>query len=355
MPSIAQYLPDNASISADNAISLDLHVCPYCGVAFLDSDPVEYYREVIRAVDVSAEIKNAKYKQFNEFCNKYNLIGKDIIEIGCGNGEFLSILDKCGVNAFGIEYSADSVAKCSSKGFNVYQGFITDEDYRICEKRFDGFLLLMFLEHIPKPRDFLKGVHGNLKDDAFGIIEVPDSDMIFTTGLYAEVMKDHLYYFNLNSLSTLLNSCGFEIVEENTIREGYVLSVTVKKRKILDLNNIGNYLERVREHFQNVLCRYNKVIMWGASHQTFFLLSQIGDMKKICQIIDSTEFKQGKYSPVSHIPICKPSEDVKNADAIIVSAGSYSPEIVEILHKDYNYSGDIYVFAIDSLRKQEIS
>jgi len=98
------------------------------------------------------------------------------------------------------------------------------------------------------------------------------------------------------------------------------------------------------------LNRYNKVAIWGASHQTFFVLSQMGDTSKISRIIDSAKFKQGRYSPVTHIPICVPSGDLPEA-AVIVSAGSYSPEIVRILRNDYHYTGDIYVFDTDELKR----
>jgi len=349
MSSVAQNLPDKDSLSSDYGITLDLCVCPYCGVAFLDAEPVEYYREVIRAVGVSEEIKSAKHKQFREFCEKYDLSDKRIIEIGCGDGSFLEILACHASKAFGIEFSADSVSKCQDRGLSVFQGFISGDDYRICEERYDGFMLLMFLEHIPQPRAFLKGIYNNLNDDAVGLIEVPDSEMVFSNGLYAEIMRDHLYYFDKRSLTALVSSCGFEVIEHNTIRDGYVLSLTVRKKRIDQLSGIGDYIEKVKSSFNGVFGKYKEIAVWGASHQTFFLLSQIGDTSKISYIIDSAEFKQGKYSPVSHIPICEYGDDMQ-CGAVIVSAGSYNAEIVDILRKKHGYAGDVYVFEIDTLR-----
>jgi cyclopropane fatty-acyl-phospholipid synthase-like methyltransferase len=350
MPPIAQNLPDKAALSSDSGIDLQLCTCPYCGVAFLDTEPVEYYREVIRAVGVSEEIKRAKYQQLSEFCGKYGLADKRVVEIGCGDGAFLEILAKCAPKACGLEYSTAAVAECRRKGLNVYQGFIEGEDYRIGSERFDGFLLLMFLEHIPQPRPFLKGLYHNLAEGATGLIEVPDADMIFAKGLYAEIMRDHLYYYNLLSLSLLLGSCGFEIVANNTLRDGYVLSLTVRKRAATGFDEIAGYIEKVKARFQEVLRKYEEVVVWGASHQTFFVLSQIGDTSKISRIIDSAEFKQGRYSPVTHIPIVKPTADLGKA-AVIVCAGSYNEEIANILRSEYGFGGDVYVFKTDALVK----
>ncbi|MDR0221795.1 MAG: methyltransferase domain-containing protein [Lachnospiraceae bacterium] len=351
MPPIAQNLPDEAALSSDSGINLKLCSCPYCGTVFLDAEPVGYYREVIRAVGVSEEIKSAKYKQLSEFCGKYDLADKRVIEIGCGDGAFLEILAKCTPNACGLEYSAAAVEECRRKGLNVYQGFIEGEDYRVGDERFDGFLLLMFLEHIPKPRPFLKGLYHNLAEGATGLIEVPDAEMILSRGLYAEIMRDHLYYYNLPSLSLLLNSCGFDIIENNTIRGGYVLGLTVRKRAAAGFGEIAGYIETIRARFQEVLCQYEEVVVWGASHQTFFVLSQIGETGKISRIVDSAEFKQGRYSPVTHIPICQPSPDHLGNGAVIVCAGSYNEEIANILRSEYGFGGDVYIFKTDALVK----
>jgi len=351
LPARAQYLPDKSSLIDDKPITLKLYACPFCSVIFLDTEPVDYYREVIRSAAVSEDLKTQKHIQFKEFCKKYKLTKKRVIEVGCGNGEFLDILSKYTSKAFGIEYNEESVLRCKDIGLNVFNGFLSTDDCRICDDLFDGFLLLMFLEHIPDPRTFLKGIYKNLTENAVGIIEVPNFEMIFSCGLYAEIMKDHLFYFNKQSMSILLGSCGFEIIEQNIIRDNYVLSLTVRKKSLYALDNINCYLTKINECFTNLLESYNNIALWGASHQTFFVLSQIKNISKISCIIDSADFKKDKFSPVTHIPIMKPSNNIFSFDAIIVSAGSYSPEIVNILSQEYKYNGDVYIFDVDHLKR----
>ena len=63
-------------------------------------------------------------------------------------------------------------------------------------------------------------------------------------------------------------------------------------------------------------------------------LAKIG--KRIKYIVDSAEFKQGKYTPVANIPIVPPEILEKNEiDAIIVIAGGYSDEVAEIIKENY--------------------
>jgi len=110
MPKAAQCLPDAGSLKNDKGIDLDLCQCSGCGLVQLSGPPVSYYREVIRASAVSEEMKNFRKKQFKAFVNQYALKNKKIIEIGCGRGEFLSIMQTVAAESYGLEYSPESVS-----------------------------------------------------------------------------------------------------------------------------------------------------------------------------------------------------------------------------------------------------
>ena len=57
-------------------------------------------------------------------------------------------------------------------------------------------------------------------------------------------------------------------------------------------------------------------------------MTQLHKGDKIQYIIDDAPFKQGKYTPATHIPIVSQAQLFSNpVDAIIVMAASYSDEI----------------------------
>ena len=61
-------------------------------------------------------------------------------------------------------------------------------------------------------------------------------------------------------------------------------------------------------------------------------------------IVDSAEFKQGKYTPATHIPIVSPDMlDTDPVDAVIIIAGSYSDEVVRTIQRKYDGNMDIAV------------
>jgi hypothetical protein len=122
MPRSAQFFPDINSLDRDTGIDLEIYQCSGCGLIQLSNDPVSYYKEVIRSVGLSEEMKEFRKSQFNNFVQTYSLKGKKVIEIGCGRGEYLSIMKRTGVDAFGLEESAESVNLCLNKGLNVSRG-----------------------------------------------------------------------------------------------------------------------------------------------------------------------------------------------------------------------------------------
>lgn len=49
MPASAQHLPDAQGVKEDRGLTLDLCQCMGCGLVQFDCEPVDYYRDVIRA------------------------------------------------------------------------------------------------------------------------------------------------------------------------------------------------------------------------------------------------------------------------------------------------------------------
>ena len=334
MPKAAQHLPDKRNLKTDKGIKFKIKQCSSCGLIQLDNEPVPYYRDVIRATAVSASMKDFRQKQFKIFVKKYGLTGKKIIEIGCGKGDYLSIMAKAGVKAYGLENNAESVKYCRKNGLNAQKGFINGPSYKIKGAPFDGFYIMSFLEHIPDLRGIMAGISNNLKDGAYGLVEVPNFDMMLEKKLYAEIIIDHLFYFTADSLKTFLSNNGFKIIECNSVWNDYILSAVIKKRSPVSLKDADAYFTKLKREVSNFISKQEKIggttAVWGAGHQAFTVMTSCGLKGRIKYVVDSAPFKQGKYTPVTHMPIVAPDTLNSNpVDAVIIMAGSYSNEIVE--------------------------
>lgn len=331
MPKSAQYFPDKYNLQKDRGIDLNIFQCSGCGVVQIKRKPVPYYKEVIRAVGISKEMIKFRKEYFTEFIKRYKLQNKKIIEIGCGNGDYLKILNKLPVKAYGLEYSDRSVEACRNKGLKVFKGFVESEKYQIKEAPYDAFLCLSFLEHIPDPNSFLRGIWNNLKENGIGLVEVPNFDMIIRKKLFSEFIPDHIFYFTKDTLALTLKINGFEIINIREIWNEYIISAEIKKVQKIETDFVKN-LKNIKNSIEKFIDNYKKIAVWGAGHQALALISLLNLKSKIRYVIDSAPFKQKKYTPATHLEIDSPERLIKDpVDAILIMAGSYSDEVADII------------------------
>jgi SAM-dependent methyltransferase len=339
MPKVAQFLPDAKFLKRDKGVDLGVYQCSGCGLVQLDSRPVPYYKEVIRAAGISEEMRSFRSKQFSAFVSKFSLKNKKVLEIGCGSGEYLSIMQQAGVIAYGLEHSNRSVKQCAKNGLKAIRGFIQSSSYKIKHAPFDAFFMLNFLEHLPDPNSTLRGIYRNLADGGVGIVEVPNLDMILRNKLFSEFMRDHLCYFTRDTLILLLELNGFEVIECKEAWYEYTISAVVKKRRKADMTGFSSRQTQLK----NELARYTRrfkdkgIAIWGAGHQALAAISLLGLANKIKYVVDSAPSKQGKFTPATHLRIVAPDMLKKEpVAAVIIMAASYSDEVAGILRDKFS-------------------
>lgn len=335
MPAQAQYLPENPGTPG---VDLRLFECPACGVLQLDCPPVPYFREVIRAVGVSEEMKKFRLEQFSNWLQKYGLAGKKILECGCGKGEYLDLMRQSGAEVYGMEYSDENISAAAAQGLNVEKCYFNSGEEKLSSALFDGFFILNYLEHIPDLKSYLAGICANLAPGGYGLVEVPNFDMMIKEKLFAEFTSDHLYYFTEKTLRNLLENNGFEVLSCQSVWHNYIISAEVRKRLPFDPSPFTGAEKGLRNQLEKFISGYapEDIAVWGAGHQSFAVLAWAGLSSKIRFVIDSAPFKQGKFIPAGTAKIVSP-EVLKDSSlkAILIMAGSYSEEIAGIIRNRY--------------------
>ena len=345
MPASAQHMPDAQGVKEDRGLTLDLCQCMGCGLVQFDCEPVDYYRDVIRAGGFSKTMVELRRYQYKHLIDSYHLEGKKFIEVGCGQGEFLKVLSEFPVEVHGIEHDPHLVELARAQGLDVTEGFTETEDTRFAGGLYDVFLSFNFLEHQPDPGTMLQAIYRNLEDDAMGLITVPSFEYIMDHNSYYELIRDHLAYYTFETLTPLLERNGF-LVEECEVINRDTLSVIVKKRPQMDTENLLECyvnLKREMETYMKYLDAWDKkVAIWGASHQGFTLAATTKLGERARYIIDSAPFKQGKFAPASHLPIVGPDHFHEHpVDAIIITAPGYTDEIAASIRQKFGTSVEI--------------
>ena len=141
MPAVAQHMPDKEQVKNDRGIHLPLCQCKKCGLIQFDCEPVEYYRDVIRAGGYSTTMVELRRRQYQEFIKRYQLEGKKIIEAGCGRGEFLRAQ---GISAQDMVLSTILLWRRLRVVFLVSCDFTETIDQKLPNGPFDAFLSFNF-------------------------------------------------------------------------------------------------------------------------------------------------------------------------------------------------------------------
>ena len=345
MPASAQHMPDAQGVKEDRGLTLDLCQCMGCGLVQFDCEPVDYYRDVIRAGGFSKTMVELRRYQYKHLIDSYHLEGKKFIEVGCGQGEFLKVLSEFQREVHGIEHDPHLVELARAQGLDVTEGFTETEDTRFAGGLYDVFLSFNFLEHQPDPSTMLQAIYRNLEDDAMGLITVPSFEYIMDHNSYYELIRDHLAYYTFETLTPLLERNGFQVEECEVINRD-TLSVIVRKRPQMDTENLLECyvnLKREMESYMKYLDAWDKkVAIWRASHQGFTLAATTKLGEKARYIIDSAPFKQGKFAPASHLPIVGPDHFHEHpVDAIIITAPGYTDEIAASIRQKFGTSVEI--------------
>lgn len=336
-PSSAQGFLDSIPTKIES-LTLDIFECSYCGVIQHDLEPVAYHKNVIRAIAFSPEMYEFRKTQLSEWIDEYDLRRKRLLEIGSGRGEYIKVLSDCGANhVFGLEHSEESVLSATSKGHKVSQGYLDSEFKSTWDFEFDGFAIFSFLEHWPNPIESFAALHKIINQDAVGLIEVPNFEFILKNGLFTEFTPDHIFYFDINSLTLFLQSNGFEVISIEPAWHDYILSAKVRKRKVLSVDYFLEVKESLTSQLNDFLSRFSGAkVIWGAGHQALAVISMTGIVDHIDYVVDSATFKQGKYTPASHLLIKDPNEmSDEYPEAIVVMAAAYSSEILRIIETKF--------------------
>ena len=156
--------------------------------------------------------------------------GARVLDVGAGNGTAVRALAAVGIDAHGIEPSADAVAAARSRGCTtVTQG--TLDDTRLQPGDWDVIRMSQVLEHVPSPRTTLETIRPALKPDGVVVIGVPNfaSALRWLTGPSWDGLElpRHLHHFTPATLGMLLESTGFEVVTMRTVALFGVLPATI--------------------------------------------------------------------------------------------------------------------------------
>ncbi len=115
---------------------------------------------------------------------------KDVLDLGCGRGEFLELMRVAGVSARGIDLSRESVDLCRSKGLHAEQADLFAYLAALPGASLDGIFCAQVVEHLPPARlpEFIRLAAEKLWRGGVLVVETPNPEClaIFATHFYLD-------------------------------------------------------------------------------------------------------------------------------------------------------------------------
>lgn len=262
--------------------------CETCG--FLFTNPRPDSTEIGQFYESSAYISHTNSKQgiFNrvyQFIRKKaiqdkislikNTLGKqegiNLLDIGCGTGEFLNGCKKAGWTVKGIEPS-DSARNQGIANYGLAIG--EEKDLESDSSSYDAITLWHVLEHVHPLNKRIEQIHRLLNHNGILVIAVPNSSSydqsIFKENWAAWDVPRHLYHFTPTTIKNLLGRHGFEHIRSFPMKyDAYYVSLLSTQyisgsKQYLKAVTVGNKSNRIAgrdpEKFSSVIYVFRKVI-----------------------------------------------------------------------------------------------
>jgi 2-polyprenyl-3-methyl-5-hydroxy-6-metoxy-1,4-benzoquinol methylase len=141
--------------------------------------------------------------------------GGRMLDIGCGNGRFMTSMRTLGWAVQGVEFSETGVKAARMSELEVHHGDLRSANF--LDSHFDLVTARHVIEHIPDPQDFLAEVTRVLRPGGRLVIETPSSAALgrqwFNTHWYANDVPRHLILFSPENLERLGTQHGLRRID----------------------------------------------------------------------------------------------------------------------------------------------
>jgi 2-polyprenyl-3-methyl-5-hydroxy-6-metoxy-1,4-benzoquinol methylase len=141
----------------------------------------------------------------------------DILEIGCGRGEFLELLAVTGIKAKGVELDLDMVLYCQDKGLDVINGDAFAYLDSLPDESLGGIFAAQVIEHLEAGRiiELMRLCHQKLQPGGILIFETPNPTCLAIFARQVYMNFSPIKPLHPEAVKFLFESAGFNHIEVN--------------------------------------------------------------------------------------------------------------------------------------------
>ena len=290
----------------------------------------------------------------NRFIEKYNMRNKEVIEIGCGKGDFISLICELGNNkGIGIDPAWVPGRTKPNPNVRFIREFYSEEHGKL---KADCICCRHTLEHIHETGDFLKTIRKSIgtREDVVLFFEIPSIVRILKIQAFWDIFYEHCTYLSPGSLARLFRLNGFEVLDMYLEYDEQYLFIEAKpvnkpsvkihplEESVADLKALTNVftdkingtLDAWRKKFAELREKRLKTVVWGGGSKSVGYLTHFDRENVITHVVDINPHMLGNYIPGIGKQYTGPDFLVEyKPDVVIIMNAVYTEEIRKMLNE----------------------
>lgn len=282
---------------------------------------------------------------------------KAVLDIGSNDGTQLKHYKALGYDVLGVESSKKTAEIANSKGLRTLHAFFNEEVVDQLKEKFDVINAAGVFFHLEELHSVTRGIKKALKEEGVFVVQFMYMKNIIERGSFDQIYHEHLLYYTLKTLQTLLNRHGLALFDAylSPIHGGSMMGfVTHQEKKVpktdrlKDLeaeeekaktNDLSTYLrlqkstqalkEKTLSDLMKLKAQGKKIYGFGAPVKGNTLLNYFGINQDLIDVmVEKNPLRKDLYTPGTHIRI-EMEEDVQAPDVYFVLAWNFKEEILK--------------------------
>lgn len=276
---------------------------------------------------------------------QYNLKGKKILDVGCGDGHFLKTICQFGQNeGLGIDpgYKQQEVLQNIAFQSAYYTRVHADITADLVACR-------LVIDLLGDPKSFIDIFHHNFRNHPNTVLyfEVPNANYTFGEKVIWNIVYEHRSWFTPHTLKILFEQLGFEVLNITPCWHDEFLGIEVRVNSdpievVIDeaastasglmvqafANEVNQMLDQWNKQVAELKESSKKSILWGAGARGVTFLNLFDLAEVIPFAVDINPKRHGLFIPGSGHEV-KPTEFLVDLEPelIIISNPTYASEI----------------------------
>ena len=281
---------------------------------------------------------------------------KAVLDIGSNDGTQLKHFQALGWEVLGIESSRTTAAIATAAGVPTLNAFFNLEQAHALGRKFEVINAAGVFFHLEELHSVAEGIRESLAPDGVFVVQFLSMKRIIENCAFDQIYHEHLLYYNLRPLETLLARHGLELFDGwlAPIHGGSIIAFATHRGRRArtarlaalmleeeasgcnDLATYERFAQRVAQSrevnltfLRSARTAGRRVFGLGAPVKGNTLLNYYGIRSDLIEcLVERNALRRGLYAPGSHIPVRIEDEFTDVPDVYYVLAWNFRKEIL---------------------------